>query len=48
MKPIEKKLTGAALRTMASTRRFPVNQIPALHFHAMLNEEASEVELMLA
>jgi hypothetical protein len=32
-----------------SPRRFRTNQIPALHFHALLNkEEATEVELMLA
>jgi hypothetical protein len=29
------------------TRRFPANQIPALRFHALLNEEAPEVELAL-
>jgi hypothetical protein len=29
-----------------SSRRFPANQIPTLHFHALLNnEEAPEVEL---
>jgi hypothetical protein len=31
-----------------STRRFPANQIPTLRFHALLNEEAPQVELMLA
>jgi hypothetical protein len=31
-----------------STRRFPANQIPALRFHALLNEEAPEVNLMPA
>jgi hypothetical protein len=29
-------------------RRFPANQIPALYFRALLNEEAPEVKLMLA
>jgi hypothetical protein len=29
------------------TRRFLANQIPALRFHALLNEEAPEVELAL-
>jgi hypothetical protein len=33
---------------ITSTRRFPANQIPALHFRAVLSEEALEVELMLA
>ena len=38
----------AALSCCArSTRRFPANQIPALRFHVLLNEEASEVELAL-
>jgi hypothetical protein len=31
-----------------STRRFPANQIPTLRFHALLNREAPEVNLMLA
>ncbi len=31
-----------------STRRFPANQILALRFCALLNEQALEVELMLA
>ena len=30
-----------------STRRFPANQIPALCFRALLNEEAPEVEMAL-
>ena len=34
-------------RETTSTRRFPANQIPTLHFRALLNEEAPEVELML-
>jgi hypothetical protein len=35
------------LRQTTSTRRFPANQTPALHFHALLNEEVPEVELEL-
>ena len=31
-----------------STHRFPANQILALRFSAVLNEEAPEVKLMLA
>ena len=30
------------------TRRFPTNQTIALHVRALLNEEAPEVNLMLA
>ena len=30
------------------TRRFPANQIPALRFSALLNEEVPKVKLMLA
>ena len=47
-----KKRVGEILALLApattSTRRFPANQIPALRFSALLNEEAPEVELMLA
>ena len=31
-----------------SKRRFPANQIPALRFRALLNREATAVELVLA
>ena len=37
----------ATLCSPASTRRFPTNQIPTIRFRALLNEEASEVELVL-
>ena len=37
-----------ACQTALAPRRFPANRIPALHFHALLNEEAFEVELALA
>ncbi len=42
--------TVRAIRAIASasTRRFQTYQIPALRFHALLNEEAPEVKLMLA
>jgi NADP-dependent 3-hydroxy acid dehydrogenase YdfG len=38
--------TGAPCSTL--TRRFPANQIPALCFRALLNEEDPKVKLMLA
>jgi hypothetical protein len=37
---------GRSTPASTPTRRFPANQIPALHFHALLNKEA-EVELAL-
>ena len=34
-------------RAITSTRRFQANQIPTFRFSALLNEEATEVKLML-
>ena len=42
-----RKLGEKRQSATTSTRRFPSNQVPALRFSALLNEEAPEVELAL-
>jgi hypothetical protein len=46
-KTSSRQLSESRQSATTSTRRFPANQIPALCFRALLNEEAPEVELAL-
>jgi hypothetical protein len=46
-KTSSRQLSESRQSATTSTRRFPANQIPALCFRALLNEEAPEVEMAL-
>jgi hypothetical protein len=45
--PLRFSVKGITLLYYYSTRRFQANQIPTFRFSALLNEEATEVKLML-